>query len=215
MANCIKILCASVIVCFLCGCFGPVLRIGDKIVPIRYHNGVPFITARSSVFKEIHYSTFGFDWNGQFLLPRQQNSVNYAFWVSKLTAGEKLYSVVCTAERQRHYLAKPDMSSLQKYLESSYRQTPGSKIKVTALKMEHGLFKGLPAINVYMETFEEGRELYLRDEAWYFFDPLQSENFLYELRWNERGRKSDWKFPEAEKVGKDFFKSFKLLPAEK
>ena len=192
MKNCVKMFSGAVIVLLLAGCFGPVLHIGDKVVPLRNRNGVPFISARSPLFKEIHYSTFGFDWNGQFLLPRQQNSVNYAFWVSKLTAGEKLYSVVCTAERQRHYLAKPDMSSLQKYLESSYRQTPGSKIKVTALKMEHGLFKGLPAINVYMETFEVGRELCLREESYYFFDPAQPEVWLYKVGWSERGKKSDW-----------------------
>ena len=101
-----RILFAAAAVCFLSGCFGPVLKIGDKIVPLKNYKGVPVVSARNSIYKEIHYSTFGFDWNENdgFLIPVRQNSVNSAFWASKLTQAEKLYSVVCTAAKQRHYI---------------------------------------------------------------------------------------------------------------
>ena len=211
----IKIFFAAAAACFLCGCFGPVLQVGDKIVPVKHHNGVPFITAPRSIYKELHYSTFGFDWNEDFLLPRLHNNKDRAFWVSKLTRADKLYSVVCTAEKERHYLQKPEVKILQQYLKNSYRQVPGSKIRITALKIESCRFKGLPAVHAYMETFESGRELYLREESYYFFDPLQPDTRLYQVRWSERGRQNDWRSPAAEALGRGFFKNFKLLPPEK
>ena len=85
MKNGLKIFSAAIASLLLSGCFGPVLHIGDKVVPLKNHNGIPVISARSSIFKEIHYSTFGFDWNDKagFLIPRRQNNVNCAFWISK------------------------------------------------------------------------------------------------------------------------------------
>ena len=203
--------------CFLCGCFNPVLRIGDNIVPLRNYNGVPCISARSPIHKEIHYSTFGFDWDEKdnFFIPRKQNSVNRALWISKRTQAEKLYTVVAVAEKQRHYIQKPDIKVMQQYLESTYRPVPGSKIKLTELKMEPGNFKGVPAVYVYMETFEVGRELCLREESYYFFDPAQPEVWLYKVGWSERGKKSDWRSPEAEIQGRRFFHCFKLLSEKK
>ena len=211
-----KIFSAALIAAFLCGCFGPILQVGDRIVPITNYQGVPVVSARNSIYKEIHYSTFGFDWdeNDGFLIPVRQNSLNRAFWASKLTQKEKLYSVVCTAARQRHYIQKPDIKILQQYLEAAYRQVPGSKIRRTALKMEQCSFKGLPAVYVYLENFEQGRELYLREESYYFFDPIQPDTLIYEVSWSERGKKSDWKFPEAETQGKRFFECFKLLSVQ-
>ena len=213
MKNGLKIFSAAIASLLLSGCFGPVLHIGDKVVPLKNHNGIPFISARSSIFKEIHYSTFGFDWNDKagFLIPRRQNNVNYAFWISKHSQAKKLYTVVFTAEKHRHYIKKPEIPMLLKYLAHSYGEVPGSKIKRTVLKMEPGSFKGLPAVHVYLETFEAGRDLYLREESWFFFDPLQPAAQLYQVRWSERGRKSDWRLPEAETQGKLFFQSFKLL----
>ena len=210
-----KIFSAALLASFLSGCFGPVLQMGDRILPLRKHNGVPVVSARNPIYKEIHYSTFGFDWdeNDGFLIPVRQNSLNSAFWGSKLTNAEKLYSVVCTAARQRHYIQKPDIKTLHQYLKDAYRQVPGSKIRRTALKMERSYFKNLPAVYVYLETFEKGRDLYLREESYYFFDPLQPDTLIYQVRWSERGKKSDWKSPKAETQGKRFFQCFKLLPA--
>ena len=212
-----KILFAAAAVCFLSGCFGPVLQIGDRIVPLKNYKGVPVVSARNSIYKEIHYSTFGFDWNENdgFLIPVRQNSLNRAFWASKLTQTEKLYSVICTAAKQRHYIQKPETKILQQYLEYSYRQVPGSKIRRTALKIEQCYFKGVPAVYVYVETFEKGRDLYLREESYYFFDPIQPDTLIYEVSWSERGKKSDWKSPKAETQGRRFFECFKLLPAKK
>ena len=104
---------------------------------------------------------------------------------------------------------------MQKYVENGCRQLPGSKIKRTALKIEPGHFKGIPALHVYMETFEEGRALALREESRYFFDPLKPDTFVYHIHWSERGKRSDWKSSEAEKQGKRFFQCFKLLPGQK
>ena len=213
MKNGVKILSGTVIALVLSGCFGPVLHIGDKIVPLKNHNGIPFISARSSFFKEIHYSTFGFDWKEKdgFLIPRDQNNVNYAFWISKHFQSQKLYTIVFTAEKQRHYIKKTEIPVLMKYLAHAYRFVPGSKIKLSTLKIEPGSFKGLPAVYVYMETFESGRNLHLREESWYFFDPLQPDTHLYQVRWSERGRESEWRSTEAETQGRQFFKCFKLL----
>ena len=87
MKRYIKLCFASAALCFFCGCFGPVLNMGDRIIPIKNHNGIPVVSARNPMFKEIHYSTFGFDWNEMdgFLIPRNANNVNYAFWWSTLS----------------------------------------------------------------------------------------------------------------------------------
>ena len=217
MKTYMKIFSAALLAVFLCGCFGPVLQVGDRIVPLKNYNGVTVVSARNSIYKEIHYSTFGFDWdeNDGFIIPVQQNSVNSAFWASKLTQREKLYSVVCTAARLRHYIQKPDIKILQQQLEHSYQQVPGSKIQRTALKMEQCSFKGQPAVYVYMENFEKGRDLYLREESYFFFDPLEPDTLVYQVGWSERGKKSDWKSPDAETQGRRFFECFKLLPAKK
>ena len=217
MKTYMKIFSAALLAVFLCGCFGPVLQVGDRIVPLKNYNGVTVVNARNSIYKEIHYSTFGFDWdeNDGFIIPVQQNSVNSAFWASKLTQREKLYSVVCTAARLRHYIQKPDIKILQQQLEHSYQQVPGSKIQRTALKMEQCSFKGQPAVYVYMENFEKGRDLYLREESYFFFDPLKPDTLIYEVSWSERGKKSDWRSPKAETQGRRFFECFKLLPAKK
>lgn len=213
----IKIFSAALLASFLCGCFGPVLQMGDRIVPVRNCNGVPVVSARNSIYKEIHYSTFGFDWNENdgFIIPVRQNSLNHAFWASKLTQAKKLYSVVCIAAKQRHYIQKADKNKLQQYLEHSCRQVPGSRIQRIALKIEQCSFKGQPAVYVYLETFEKGRDLYSRAESYYFFDPLQPDTLIYHVCWSERGRKTDWKSPQAETQGRRFFKNFKLLPAKK
>ena len=212
----VKIFFAALLANILCGCLGPVLQVGDRFVPVQNYQGVPVVSARNSIYKEIHYSSFGFDWdeNNGFLIPIQQNSLNSAFWASKLTQKEKLYSVIFTAQRQRHYIQKPDIRILQKYLEAAYREVPGSKIQRTALKIEACKFKDIPAVYVHLETFEKGRDLYLREDSYYFFDPLQPDTLIYEVSWSERGKKSDWLSPAAEAQGKRFFQCFKLLPAK-
>ena len=213
----IKIFFALVITTCLCGCMGPVLQVGDTFVPVRKYKGVPVLSLRNSIFKEVRYSTFAFDWdeNDGFIIPVRQNSLNKALWISDLTRAEKLYSVVFMASKQRHYIQKPDIKILQKYLENACRQLPGSKLKRTALKIEPREFKGIPALGVYMETFEEGRGLYMREESCYFFDPVQPDSFIYQISWSERGKEKDWRSPAAEKQGKYFFLRFKLLAGQK
>ena len=213
MKMCVKIFFTALITIFFCGCFGPVLQVGDPWVPVQNYQGVPVVSAPDSIYKEIRYNTFGFDWdeNDGFLIPVRDNSLNNASWGSKLTDKNKLYSVVFTAARQRHYIQKPDTGILLKYLEASYREIPGSKIRRTALKTEQTNFKGIPAVRVYMENFEQGRDLHLREESYFFFDPLQPDTLIYEVSWSERGKKSDWKSPKAEAQGKRFFQCFKLL----
>lgn len=213
MKECMKIFFSILVAIFFCGCLGPVLQVGNPWVPVQNYNGIPVVSAANSIYKEIHYNTFGFDWdeNDGFLIPVRENSLNNAFWSSKLTDKKKLYSVVFTAARQRHYIQKPDTVILYKYLEASYKEIPGSKIRRTALKMERCNFKGVPAVYVYMENFEKGRDLHLRKESYYFFDPLKPDTLIYEVSWSERGKKSDWKSPKAEVQGKRFFQCFKLL----
>jgi len=198
----------------LCGCLGPVLRVGDRFIPLKNHHGVPVVSAPNSIYKEIHYSTFGFDWDEKdgFIIPPQRNSLNRAFWASELTRKEKLYSVLFTADKRRHYLQNPDIKTLKAYLEGAYRELPGSKIKRMALDMEQCKFKGEDAIRVYMETFEKGRDLYLREVSYYFFDPREPQNLIYTVSWSERGKKEDWRTHEAEVQGKRFLECFKLLP---
>ena len=217
MKRYIKLCFASAALCFFCGCFGPVLNMGDRIIPIKNHNGIPVVSARNPMFKEIHYSTFGFDWNEKdgFLIPRNANNVNYAFWWSTLSQAPKLYSVVFTAAKQRHYLKNTDLKQLQTYIADSYREVPVSKIKRTTFKTELSSFKGIPAVYVYLETFEEGRELYLREESIFFFDPLAPDTLIYQVRWSERGKKSEWRSTKAEIQGRRFFECFKLLPVKK
>ena len=207
---------AAMLATLFCGCLGPVMQVGDKFVPVKTYQGVPVVNARNSIYKEIRYSTFAFDWdeNDGFLIPVRKNSLNNAFWSSKLTQAEKLYSVVFTAGKMRHYLKQPDTNILQKYLENSYREIPGSKIRQTALKVEKCSFKENPAIRVYLETFEQGRNLYLREESYYFFDPRQPDTLIYQVCWSERGKKADWQSPAAETQGKRFLQCFKLLPTE-
>ena len=117
---------AAVLATLFCGCLGPVMQVGDKFVPVKTYQGVPVVNARNSIYKEIRYSTFAFDWdeNDGFLIPVRKNSLNNAFWSSKLTQAEKLYSVVFTAGKMRHCLKQPDTNILQKYLENSYREIP-------------------------------------------------------------------------------------------
>ena len=215
MKTMVKIFSVLLIAILLCGCLGPVLQVGDPFVPVRNYNGIPVASADNAIYKEIRYSTFGFDWdeNDGFIIPVRRNSLNSAFWSSKLTRADKLYSVLFTAARQRHYMKNADVKNLQKYLEFTSQSPPGSKIKRIVLNIEPRSFKGVPAVYSYFETFEEGRELYLREESYYFFDPLQPDTLIYQVGWSERGKKADWKSPEAETQGKRFFQCFKLLPA--
>ena len=141
--------------------------------------------------------------------------MNNALWASVLNNEENLYSVLFFVRKERHYREKPDVNLLKTYLEHAYRQMPGSRIKRTAFKAEVCKFKGQDAVSVYMETFERGRNLYLREQSFYFFDPVQPETKLYHVAWSERGKAMDWKKSQAEAQGKRFLECFKLLPAEK
>ncbi|MBR2373010.1 MAG: hypothetical protein IKA87_02135 [Lentisphaeria bacterium] len=208
---------AVLLLCFAGGCYGPVLRVGDKFVPVKKYKGIKVLNLPGSVFKEIHYSTFGFDWDAKagFLIPLQQNGLNTAFWASELTQAEKLYSVVFSAKKMRHYIQDPDIEVLKKYLVHSYQEIPGSKIKRLALEIKECDFKNQKAVRVYMETLETGRELYLREESYIFFDPLRPDTSIYQVSWSERGRKNDWKSQKAEVQGKRFTECFKLLDRKK
>ena len=217
MKICAATIFSAAALCVLTGCFNPVLNMGDKILPVKTVKGIRFVSARSPLIKAIHYSTFGFDWyeTDGFLIPREANNVNNALWLSNLTRAEKLYSVLFTASKSRHYIKTPEIKLLQTYLTDACREVPNSKIKRTPLQIEPRLFKGIPAVYVYLETFEEGRDLYLREESYYFFDPLTPDTQLYRIRWSERGKKSDWKSPQAEIQGRCFFERFKLLSVKK
>ena len=207
---------AAVMVCSS-GCLGPVLYVGDRFVPLKNYKGIQVVDARNSVYKEIHYQGFGFDWDEKdgFIIAPRSNSLNNALWASVLNNEENLYSVLFFVRKERHYREKPDVNLLKTYLEHAYRQMPGSRIKRTAFKAEVCKFKGQDAVSVYMETFERGRNLYLREQSFYFFDPVQPETKLYHVAWSERGKAMDWKKSQAEAQGKRFLECFKLLPAEK
>ena len=208
---------ALITILLLAGCNpSPVLKVGDPNVRLKNHRGTMVVDAPNSVYREIRYRGFGFDWNENdgFLIRPEDNSPDRALWGSILRQKDKNYTVLFFAEKQPHYLQKADIELLREYMKHAYRANPASKIKLLKLTVEECKFKDRDAVEVYMETFEAGRELYLLAHSLYFFDPVQPERFIYHLAWSERGKKKDWRSPEAEKQGKRFFESFKLLPKE-
>ena len=87
---------------------------------------------------------------------------------------------------------------------------PGSKVELKALELTECKFKGVDAIFVYVESYDAGKKLHLRECSYFFADPMHRESKIYSVSWSERGKKDSW-CKDAERLGKLFFTRFKLL----
>ena len=188
-----------------------VLVVGRDEIPTKKSNGINIFDVPENC-KAIEYNGFGFDWNkaDNFGVMPVENTPDNLLWLSDASKWKEQHSIVFRVEKLTHYQMKSDLKQLRKYLERIYRVAPGSKFELKKLEFTECKFKGLEAIFVYMETYEAGRELHLRECSYFFADPMHRESKIYSVSWSERGKKDSW-CKDAERLGKLFFTRFKLL----